>query len=201
MRMCFGAGWQVAVLKGIFAISGCVELGGSTPPSRFYLLTPLAETRDLPGDLGLGIGAIRMPAYLDRPQIVTRGDGHRLNIHEFDRWADPLSSRMLDVLIENVVAISDSKRVAPYPWPSAFRPDRRMIGEITAFEAHPGGDVLLRVRWLVRLQGEQESEEIRVGEYVEPAAPGDFDAIAEAMSRALERWSRDIAAALAVASS
>lgn len=183
-------------------LAGCIS---SSPSAQFYTLhasVPAAEHGSVTfGDSWVGVGPVGVPKYLDRPQIVTRGDGHRLNIHEFDRWADPLSTRMLDVLIENVVAISDSKRVAPYPWPSAFRPDRRMIGEITAFEAHPGGDVLLRVRWLVRLQGEQESEEIRVGEYVEPAAPGDFDAMAEAMSRALERWSRDIAAALAVGSS
>lgn len=185
-----------------FVLAACIS---SSPSARFYTLhadtTRVDSGSQTFGDAWVGVGPIDVPDYLDRPQIVTRGDRHRLKIHEFDRWADPFKNRILDVVIENVVAISDSKRIAPYPWPSAFRPTRRMVGEITAFEARPEGDVLLRVRWLVTVPGEQESEEIRVGEYVEPAAAGDFNAMAEAMSRALERWSQDIAAALAIGSS
>ena len=157
-------------------LAACIS---SSPSARFYTLhadiSGVDPGSQALGDDWVGVGPIDVPDYLDRPQIVTRGDGHRLIIHEFDRWADP---------------------VAPYPWPSTFRPSRRMMGEITAFEARPAGDVLLRVRWLISIPGDRENEEIHVGEYVEPAAPGDFDAMAEAMSRALERWSRDIASAL-----
>jgi uncharacterized lipoprotein YmbA len=178
-------------------LAACIS---SSPSARFYTLhadiSGVDPGSQALGDDWVGVGPIDVPDYLDRPQIVTRGDGHRLIIHEFDRWADPVKNRILDVVIGNVVALSDSKRVAPYPWPSTFRPSRRMMGEITAFEARPAGDVLLRVRWLISIPGDRENEEIHVGEYVEPAAPGDFDAMAEAMSRALERWSRDIASAL-----
>jgi uncharacterized lipoprotein YmbA len=178
-------------------LSGCIS---SSPPARFYTLHSEAPSADTAlaviGDEWVGVGPIDMPDYLDRPQIVTRGDGHRLIVHEFDRWADPLKNRVLNVLMDNVVRLSDSKRVAPYPWSAPFRPDRRVVGEITAFEAGPTGDVVLRARWTVHVPGEVDEAEIRISEYREAAPHGDFDAMAGAMSRALARWSRDIASAL-----
>lgn len=178
-------------------LAACVS---SSPPARFYTLLaqePGADAaRATLDDEWVGIGPIDTPSYLDRPQIVTRGTGHQLVVHEFDRWADPLKDRILDVLIENVVALSDSNRVAPYPWPSAFRPDRRVIGEINAFEAGPNGEVVLKTRWTLQLTDEPGTSDVRITEYREPADTDDFNSIAAAMSRALARWSADIAAAL-----
>jgi len=178
-------------------LTGCVS---SSAPARFYTLyadeTHSAEVSAAIGDEWVGIGPVDIPSYLDRPQIVTRGEGHRLIVHEFDRWADPLKDRILDVLMENVVSLSDSKRVAPYPWPSAFRPDHRVLGEINAFEANASGKVVLKTRWTVQIPGQPDHAVVRISEYREAADPEDFNSIAAAMSRALARWSRDIAAAL-----
>jgi uncharacterized lipoprotein YmbA len=178
---------------------GCAS---SSPPARFYTLqalVPPVEHGSIDfGDQWVGIGPVRVPDYLDRPQIVTRGDVHRIQIHEFDRWADRVGDRILTVLMENVARLSDSKRVAPYPWAAAFRPDRRVVGEILAFEADSSGGVVLRTRWLVGAPGAPVEGDVRVSEYMENAATGDFDSITAAMSRALQRWSVDIAKALAV---
>ena len=178
-------------------LTACIS---SSPPARFYTLLaeqPVTDKgRATLGDEWVGIGPIEIPSYLDRPQVVTRGQGHRLDVHEFDRWADPLKNRVLDVLTENVVALSVSNRVASYPWPRAFRPDRRIIGEINAFEAGPTGEVVLKTRWTVQVPGEPDGGSVRVSVYQESADPDDFGSVAAAMSRALARWSRDIASAL-----
>jgi uncharacterized lipoprotein YmbA len=189
--------------RTIFAMAAAVLLTAcisSSPHSRFYTLfakeSGAGTVRVAIGDEWVGIGPIDVPSYLDRPQIVTRGEGHRLVVHEFDRWADPLKDRVLDVLMENVVSLSDSKRVAPYPWPSAFRPDHRVTGEINAFEAGPTGEVVLKTRWTVQVVDAPESIEVRMSEYREPADTDDFNSVVAAMSRALARWSVDIASAL-----
>jgi uncharacterized lipoprotein YmbA len=178
---------------------GCAS---SSPPARFYTLqalVPPVEHGSIDfGDQWVGIGPVRVPDYLDRPQIVTRGDVHRIQIHEFDRWADRVGDRILIVMMENVARLSDSKRVAPYPWPSAFRPDRRVFGEVLAFEADATGGVVLRTRWLVHVPGAPAEGDVRVSEYLENATAGDFDSITAAMSRALQSWSVDVAKALAV---
>lgn len=192
-------GSKPLILVALFPIflSACVS---ASPPARFYMLDP--DPIGAPGSIELGdawvgVGPINTPDYLDRPQMVTRGEGKRLVIHEFDRWAQPVQGRVLDVLMENIVALSDSNRVAPFPWPAAFRPDRRVMGEIVAFEAGATGEVVLKVRWLLQVRDEDGDSQVYVQEYREPAPAGDFGAMAAAMSRALGRWSVDIGQALA----
>jgi uncharacterized lipoprotein YmbA len=179
-------------------VAACIH---SSPASRFYTLQADIPAQDAGtvaiGEGWVGVGPIGIPSYLDRPQIVTRGEGHRLVVNEFDRWAEPVKARILSVLMENVVILSTSKRVTPYPWSAEFRPERRVAGEIAAFEAAPSGEVVLRVRWVVQAPGKAEEAAVHTGEYREDAAPGDFDAVVGAMSKALARWSRDIAMALA----
>ncbi len=57
-----------------------------TPPSRFYILTPLdslaagKKTRGAQNTPIIGIGPVELPGYLDRPQIVTRAGGNQLNL-------------------------------------------------------------------------------------------------------------------------
>ena len=86
-----------------FVLAACIS---SSPSARFYTLhadtTRVDSGSQTFGDAWVGVGPIDVPDYLDRPQIVTRGDRHRLKIHEFDRWADPFKNRILDVVIENV---------------------------------------------------------------------------------------------------
>ncbi len=186
----------ISLLTGFLA--ACLH---SSPPARFYTLHVEEPSGDADsvamGSEWIGVGPIGLPSYLDRPQIVTRGEGHRLVVHEFDRWADPLANRVMNVLTEDLVSLSESKRVVPYPWPSALQPGRRVAGDISAFEASPAGEVVLRVRWMVQAPGQPAEGEVHTAEYREPAPLGDFDAMVAAMSRVLARWSRDIATALA----
>ena len=50
----------------------------------------------------IGIRPIDFPKYLDRQQIVSRTNGHRLKLAEFDRWAEPLGWSFARALAENV---------------------------------------------------------------------------------------------------
>ena len=62
--------WIACVLAA--ALLGCAPIGGTTPPSRFYLLTSLEAPPPRTNGPGLGVGPVRIAEYLDRPQIVTR---------------------------------------------------------------------------------------------------------------------------------
>jgi len=68
----------------MLVLVGC----STTPPSRFYVLTPQAtsnvDTKDF--DLVVGVGPVRLVAYLERPQIVARESANQLKVEEFDRW-------------------------------------------------------------------------------------------------------------------
>ena len=86
----------------LLALYGCLSLGGTTPPSRFFVLT--APRMDpLPQQVAAGqvllLPTVSLPAYLDRPQLVTRS-GAELNIAPFERWGEPLAQGITRILAE-----------------------------------------------------------------------------------------------------
>ncbi len=80
-------------------LAGCLSLGEPTPPSHFYLLsappTP-AAAGPVVGELQLA--TVVLPAYLDRPQLVTRRSERELEIAPYDRWGEPLATGVTRVL-------------------------------------------------------------------------------------------------------
>lgn len=83
------------------ALAGCISLGESTPPSRFYLLgAPPASAPAMAGPVQgqLQLATVGLPAYLDRPQLVTRRSAKELEIAPYDRWGEPLAAGITRVL-------------------------------------------------------------------------------------------------------
>ena len=84
---------------------GCI---GSSPPSRFYLLSPLSSSDStiqvVKYETIVAMSKIQLPIHLDRPQIVTRDGPNSLVLAEFDRWAEPLSDNFTRILIKNTHA-------------------------------------------------------------------------------------------------
>ena len=92
-------GWAGITLLALY---GCLSLGGTTPPSRFFVLTA-PRLEPLPQQVAAGqvllLPTVSMPAYLDRPQLVTRS-GAELHIAPFERWGEPLAQGITRVLAE-----------------------------------------------------------------------------------------------------
>jgi uncharacterized lipoprotein YmbA len=84
---------------------------------------------------------VRLPNYLDRPQIVTREASHRLHIAEFDHWGGDLREDMTRVLAQNLGRVLDSKHVFTAPVGIAVQPDYRLEVEVLRFEREVGGQV------------------------------------------------------------
>jgi uncharacterized lipoprotein YmbA len=73
----------------LLVLSGCA----STEPSRFYILSSLHGTEaeqvqeESEQGIAIGVGPVKIPAHLNRPQIVTRTSQNELKLAEFDKWA------------------------------------------------------------------------------------------------------------------
>ena len=72
-------GRMATCLCGLVMLVGAAAAGCATsPPSRFYLLTPIAQEGSASGAsttdqrIAIGVGPVDLPDYLNRPQIVTR---------------------------------------------------------------------------------------------------------------------------------
>ncbi len=182
-------------------LTGCA----SGPSSKFYQLTalqggaPVTHDMSPSNSLVIAIGPVRVPDYLDRPQIVTRSGKNELKLAQFDRWAGSLESDVSRVLAENISSLLPADRFSVVRWtpyraselPAAYRVEVL----VDHFEGKLGDSVLLQGQWRIfakdgRLLLEKGSR-IR-----EQMGGSSYDQLVDTMSTALERLSRDIYAGI-----
>ena len=181
----------------VVLLAGCA----SSPPSKFYQLSPLqnrtAFTRDasLEKILMIAVGPIRIPDYLDRPQIVTRAGRNELRLSEFDRWAGSLENDVTRVLVEDISILLPTERFSAVPWTpyleSQVPASYRVEVLVERFDGWLGDSVLLKAQWAVfaRNRSMLLKRESLIRERING---GSYDALVDAMSAALEKLSGDI---------
>lgn len=170
---------------------------GSSPPVRYFSLSPSQAHQDQDTAIVLGLGPLRVPEYLNRSQLVTRGTGSELEVHEFSRWAEPLDSALHRVLSADVDSIMDNVAVYPFPWETLVSKQvhYRLLGDIMRFEADRTGRVVLEVQWGVT--SVESSQPVVVAQRTtyeaQSRSADDPAAITAAMNDALAQFGRDIA--------
>ncbi len=171
---------------------------GSSPPVRYFTLsgTVPVGVQDADDAVVLGLGPMRMAPYLDRSQIVIRGSGAEIEIDEFVRWAEPLSTAFLRVVSADVDNAVNGVRVIAFPWESAVwsQVDYRLLGEVTRFDGDSSGKVILETQWgIVATDSDVWPVKPRRRRYEsQMALPDDPASLAAAMSEALAKFSSDI---------
>jgi len=189
--------WQriVGVALTVGLMMGCA---GTSPPTRYYLLQPMPgpEAPKLqPGfdaALTLGIGPVVFPDYLDRQQIVTRSDRNRVELAEFDRWAEPLKENFTRVLKENLATLLDTVDILQEPWSIGDPVDCRLEIEVIRFDFDAQKTAILDARW--RLVRETDDVLLGTGKSMRTAAAKGSDTIGivSALNQVLEDFSREI---------
>ena len=189
------AGWLIALA---LMLTAC----GSTPTSNYYLLT----AREAPGPTGvspsIGIGPVRIPEYLNRTNLVYQRDGNRLEIADYERWAEPLDEGIVRVLGLNLAGLLDTQDIRPFPWHPDRAPGYGVRMRLLSLDADDHS-ARLEAEWLLYrpATGEPVARRLARLDYSSPAgklAPGELPA---AYSELLYRLSEEIAAAIRAAGS
>jgi uncharacterized lipoprotein YmbA len=171
---------------------------GSTPPVTFYTLTPISAIQDagndqtISKDVLIGIGPLKFPKILDRPQIVTRPAPGRLDLAEFKRWGGFLKDDFLSVMAENMTTLLGTDQVVIYPWPGGLNPLVRIEFDVHQFDGKLGDSVVLRVSWILKTPDQTDNTHLKRATIVQPVSGPDYDALVAAKSKALEKLSRMI---------
>ncbi|NIO03362.1 MAG: hypothetical protein GTN74_01775 [Proteobacteria bacterium] len=187
------------------ALGICLLITGgcaTTEPARFYTLSPLAipgtQAQAGPAERGvaIGVGPIKLPEHLDRPQIVTRTSRNELKLAEFDRWAGSLADDFSRVLAENLSILLSTDRVSLYPWRKSVPVEYAVAVDVARFDGQLGGDASLIARWTVF--GGHDKKVLFMGKasISEPSGDRGHEAMVAAQSRALGHLSREIADAI-----
>ena len=179
-------------------LAGCA----SSAPSRFYVLSPLvsskAESQALKdeGCIAIGIGPVELPAYLDRPQIVTRVSENELNLAEFDKWAEPLKDNFSRVLVENLSTLLCADTISIFPWKGPTPIDYQVEVTVIRMDGNVGGNASLVARWAIFRENDRKMLLTRQSSFSRLLSSEGYKALVSAQSRAIADLSREIAEAI-----
>ena len=179
----------------LVVLGGC--LGGGSPPSRFYLLSPIPSSEAsaaTASGLAIGVGPVAIPDYLNRGQIVTRTGENQLELAEFDRWAEPLQKNLSRVLAINLSTLLSTDRVALHPWNRSTPMDYQVIVDVGRFEAGTDGMTSLLARWSVVEGTGRKTLRVRKSNFSEPIDADGYEATVASMSQLIAALSREVAA-------
>jgi len=187
---------SVGLVLCLVLLVGCA----SDAPSRFYLLNPLtgegAVQRAAESCVSVGIGPIKLPEYVNRPQIVTHTTPNELLLSYFDLWAEPLADGIPRILAENVSRLLCTKEIVLFPWKPSRIPDYRVEMEVLHMDGTLNKTASLEAWWCISHGTNKKARVTGRSSYSESVAGQDYGALVQAYSRILAALSRDIAETL-----
>lgn len=165
--------------------------------TKFYALSP-ADVATPSGDskLKLGIGPVRIPHMLSRPQLVVRTEQHQINVLEQHQWGGSLKEEVAQIVIDNLSANLGTEQVEHFPWKNAFKPDYQVRIRIERMDGIPGGEVVMKARWWLRKGNAPTDQLAEYSTYRVQTADKSYPAYVAALSNTLEQLSAEIAKAI-----
>ncbi|PWC37919.1 PqiC family protein [Azospirillum sp. TSO35-2] len=148
-------GWRWALLAvPLLVLAACQ----STPDSRLYTLATVPPRTAAPAPVrtapaALALGTLDLPILVDRPQIVRRIDGNRVEALEFDRWAEPLADGLRSTLAADLAARLPGVTVLPVAGSAVGEGTAVLNVTVLRFDADRSGRVTLDVQWAVAPAG------------------------------------------------
>ncbi len=170
---------------------------GSSPPARYYSLQALDldYQADAADAIVMYLGPLRLPEYIARTQIVTRGDGAEMIVDDYHRWAEPLDDAIPRILAVNVDNLVDDLIVVAFPGGNLVEAEYRLQGSIVRFDADASGLAVLIVQWGIATPDGDIIVPPRRSHYeAQVSRTGDPGAVATALNDTVAQFSRDIAA-------
>jgi len=190
-------GRKTIVCLLLFMLVGCA----SSPPSRFYLLSPLQNENEVQPSAGvpcitIGIGPLKLPEYTNRPQIVTRTSQNELSRAQFDLWAEPLSNTFSRVIAENLTRLLCTESVHLFPWMASIKPDYIVRAEVMEISGDLDTTAYLQVQWTIWGAAERKELVRKRSNYSERVQDPTYHSLVQAYSIMVGQLSREIAEAI-----
>jgi hypothetical protein len=148
--------------------------------------------------LAIGIGPVKIPEYLNQPEIVTHITQNEVRVDEFAKWAEPLENNISRALAENLSSLLCLRSIAIFPWKGQTPIDYRIDVHVIQMDGVLGENAFLDVSWSITDSADRKKPALvtKRSRYKEPTGGGDYGAFVSAQSRNLASLSREIAEAI-----
>ncbi|MGC1397641.1 PqiC family protein [Candidatus Binatus sp.] len=195
----FLAGALAASMAGCSYLAKAI-LAPQKDISKFYLLTPSADTAapatgtasNTSGAFTLGLGPIKLPPYLDRPEVVTRAAPNRLELSKEDRWGESVQNGFTSAMDRNLAAETGAA-VIDFPWYNTVHIDMQVQIDVYRFETDSNGTATLSAKWTILDSTGKNILYTVESNLTQPSKPGDTTDAAAALSRTIGDLSGQIA--------
>ncbi len=187
----------------LLCLSAALLLGGcftNVPVRNYTLMSVMCQPLvGVPAALPvLQVAPVVLPDYLQRGSIVTRLDATRVKIAANDQWAGDLSDGIARVLANSLGVCLGATRVVR-PGERARVATAMLDTSINRCEPWPDGRVELVVNWVIHAANGEVLAAQSNKLYRVRAAALNYDAYAEAISKAVATLGQDIAVAYCAA--
>ena len=178
-------------------LSGCMR---DSKPVQFYMLNadtgivgtarPTASTQ---GTV-IGLGPIRIPEYLNRPQMIVAVSDNQYRLFEDHRWAERLDQNISLALYKALPRQLGTDRIVRYPWPQRQIIDYQVGIDILEFNVDASGQSRLIAQWFVKRKDKPTID--KRSTYQFPASTTDHALMVKAQSQCLTKLGEEISGVL-----
>jgi ABC-type uncharacterized transport system auxiliary subunit len=172
-----------ALLLSLGILSGC----GATRPSKYYQLTAPSDKNagadPAPFPVTLLVGRITTSLLYRDDHIVYTSNGEAMGTYEYQRWAEPPSEMISDVLLRELQESERYQHV--YSLRSDSRGDYVLRGRLYDFREISGNGLAARVAFEFELRDSKTGTTVwsRSYSHDEPANGKDVTAVVAALNR------------------
>jgi uncharacterized lipoprotein YmbA len=185
----------------VLFMGGCISIPNSPTP-RFYALSvagkdQLGKAIKAPFSALVGIGPVKLPEYLDRPQIVTEDKWNMLQFAQFDRWGGSLDLGLARLVREDIAILLPGAKLNLYPWNPSIAVKYQVIIEVVELDSQLDGDMHFAVQWTVIGLQDPKTVIIKRSDFRTAINPHNYSGLAQTLSNDCSSLSVEIAQELA----
>lgn len=164
-----------------------------SPNPAFYTLSPEPGGASRGVRLQIELRRPGMPGYLDRPNLVRRADGGRLDISGTERWGTGLGQMVGATFAENLTQRLPESSVYTEAGAISAEPDVIVELDLQRFEPMPGGEIRLDAQVALHFVGSPDSSFLKRYELEQEAESGGAEGAVAAMSSLLAQLAEAVA--------
>ena len=179
------------MVMALLAMPGCAH---HDDPIKFYRLDVAAHGTAAPAKLSpasIGLGPIRIPDYLDRPQIIVAITDQEYRLSEQHHWAEQLDQNIALALAKALPHLLGTEQIVRFPWPQRQALDYQISLDILEFHTDATGLSKLIAQWTIKRQ-----DQILINKrstFQAPASTSDYGLMVKSQSQCLSLLAQDIA--------